>query len=77
MPLNPATLANGSEQHEIYSHPAKKGKTICQYDFRCVKGHLFSCVAPSLLEAKSQCHLWFLNNLECARCETLSCHLLA
>ena len=61
MKLNPQTLKNGQEQHEMfrpYGRPHRSQPMRCMYDYRHTNGKLFSCVAPSLKEARAQRDAW-------------------
>jgi len=61
MPLSPQNLKNGQEQHEYYRAPKRMGKPgpkLCQYDYRYHDGELFSCVAPTLEEARKRRDVW-------------------
>lgn len=48
--LNPTTLKNGCEQYEKFT---RRGKSYIQYDYRDLDGELFSCVKPTLAEARA------------------------
>lgn len=52
------TTAPGQEQYESYPHPFKRRVTLCQYDYRHTDGTLFSCVAPSLEDARAKRDQW-------------------
>ncbi|WP_411330907.1 DUF3873 family protein [Desulfovibrio desulfuricans] len=58
MALNPSNLGNGCEQHEIFNHPCRRGKKLCQYDYRHTDGELFSCVAATLADARAKRDAW-------------------
>jgi hypothetical protein len=58
MPLNPQNLSNGQEQFESYPHPFRRGKMLCQFDYRDQDGELFSCVAPDLGRAMGKRDEW-------------------
>lgn len=59
MTLNPQYLPAGQEQYEYYKCRATK-KRLCQYDYRTSDGELFSCVKPTLAEAREACAKWLL-----------------
>lgn len=64
MSLNPQSLGNGREQYEYFSGPKRTGKPApkrCQYDYRHTDGELFSCVAPTLDEARARRDAWLAN----------------
>ena len=52
------TTAPGQEQYEYFPHLTKRGKMLCQYDYRHPNGELFSCVAPSLDAARAKRDEW-------------------
>ena len=58
MSLNSQSLGNGEEQYEIYNHPVRRGKKLCQYDYRSEDGKLFSCVAANLEVARTKRDAW-------------------
>lgn len=59
MALNPQTLQAGQEQYEYYKCRVSR-KRLCQYDYRATDGELFSCVKPTLTEAREACAKWLL-----------------
>lgn len=51
--------APGTENYEEYtSRIGRKSIRMCQYDYRHTDGVLFSCVAPSLEEARRRRDEW-------------------
>ena len=57
------TTALGSEQYEYFTlgkHMGRSlaGKKRCQYDYRHVDGELFSCIAPTLDDARARRDAW-------------------
>ena len=58
MALNPLTLGNGCEQYEMFTHPCRRGKMLCQYDYRHTDGKLFSCITLSLADAREKRDAW-------------------
>lgn len=67
MSLNPQSLSNGQEQYEYFrgsKRPGKPARELCQYDYRHTDGTLFSCVAPSLDEARARRDEWLARRKE-------------
>lgn len=62
-----STCEAGREQYEFYNYhrPYGSRKTIrlVQYDYRHTDGELFSCVAPSLEEARKRRDTWLERHL--------------
>lgn len=64
MSLNPKSLGPGQEQYETFSLSAslvgrrRAGQQRVQYDYRHTDGELFSCIAPSLDEARKRRDAW-------------------
>lgn len=54
-----STCPTGREQYEHYTHRSgRKVYNLVQYDYRHTDGELFSCVAPSLEEARRRRDKW-------------------
>lgn len=70
MSLNPKSLGPGQEQHETFTLSAasvgrrRAGQKRVQYDYRHTDGTLFSCVAPSLEEARARRDAWLESRQE-------------
>ena len=63
--LNPQDIKPGQEQYEIYKSSFPKRinghRTFpkhCAYDYRHTDGELFSCVAPTLENARKRRDSW-------------------
>lgn len=61
--LNPQAVAPGQEQHEYFNLPLtsrrrKRPGKMVQYDYRHTNGTLFSCIAPTLDEARARRDTW-------------------
>ncbi|MDR2142541.1 MAG: DUF3873 domain-containing protein [Deltaproteobacteria bacterium] len=59
--IDPKNLLPGQEQYR--NCPVLKKKYV-QYDYRAVNGNLFSCVAPTLEEARAQRNQWWIKQAE-------------
>lgn len=57
-----STAKNNREQYKDYYSPVLK-KTLVQYDYRDVRGELFSCVSPTLEEARKKRDEWLIAKL--------------
>lgn len=58
-----STCQAGREQYESYTqHLGRKTYHLVQYDYRHTDGDLFSCVAPSLAEARRRRDTWLANH---------------
>ena len=58
-----STCPAGREQYEFYTQPVgRKRRRLVQYDYRHTDGDLFSCVAPSLEEARRRRDTWLANH---------------
>ena len=58
-----STCQAGREQYEFYTQPfGRKRRRLVQYDYRHTDGDLFSCVAPSLAEARRRRDTWLANH---------------
>ena len=58
-----STCPAGREQYEFYTQPfGRKRRRLVQYDYRHTDGDLFSCVAPSLEEARRRRDTWLANH---------------
>lgn len=54
-----STCQAGREQYEHYTQRlGRKVYNLVQYDYRHINGELFSCVAPSLEEARARRDRW-------------------
>ena len=53
------TTALGQEQYEYFTFGrGRSRKRRCQYDYRDTDGELFSCVTPTLEEARTRRDAW-------------------
>lgn len=53
------TNAAGTENFEtFYSAFGRKRRRMVQYDYRHINGELFSCVRPTLEEARNARNIW-------------------
>lgn len=54
-----STCQAGREQYEFYTQRfGRQVRHLVQYDYRHTDGDLFSCVAPSLAEARRRRDSW-------------------
>ena len=54
-----STCPAGKEQYEWYTYRSgRKVRKMVQYDYRHTDGELFSCVAPSLEDARKRRDAW-------------------
>ena len=60
-----STCPIGAEQWEEFEWSWRQGEKRVQYDYRHANGQLFSCVAPTLENARSRRDRW-LRDLEAA-----------
>jgi len=58
-------LLPGAEQWESFSPAHRRNQTFVQYDYRHSSGELFSCVAPSLEEARRKRNRWAEQFVDC------------
>lgn len=61
MTLNGVSICPaGEERYEYYASDftGRKGKLLCQYDYRHTDGELFSCIAPTLEECRANRNDW-------------------
>ena len=55
--MKACTCKPGQEQYEEYFSAISR-KTMVQYDFRSSDGKLFTCVAPTLEQARQKRDAW-------------------
>jgi hypothetical protein len=60
MTLDTIHLQEQQEQH-IYLINPTTGKQVCKFDYRSMNGELFSCIRPTLEEAREACCDWLLS----------------
>lgn len=52
----------GQERYETFSPSHRPNQIFFQYDYRCIDGTLFSCIASSLKKCRIKLAIWSAKN---------------